>query len=328
MTPMTEKIGPMLACAVGDAYGAGFEFAPPARVRKHNDLSGYIQHQKWKEMKPGHYTDDTQMAMGIAEHMLVNDVWSIPSLAARFVTGFHRDPRAGYAGPFYDFLKQTVDGGAFINNIRPHSDKSGGAMRAFPLGFYPDTHLVRDLAMFQASLTHATHNGMMAAAVAALMFHHRYHHLGDKNSLSEFLSDWTGLDFAKPWVGAVSSSGMDCVQAAVTAFLGNDSMGDVLKACVAFTGDVDTVAAIAMPAAAVCEDTAGWLPLVLIDGLENELLGRKFLQWMDEKLLDKFPSRSVVEEAKPVVKETVLTTSELATETPLLDFLFDDEDGD
>jgi len=328
----------MLACALGDSYGAGFEFAPSARVREHNDLTTYIQHQKWAELKPGHYTDDTQMALAIAEHMLTNDVWSVPALATRFVVGFHRDPRAGYAGHFYDFLKKTDTGGAFVDNIRPHSDKSGGAMRAFPLGFLSATREVRDLAMFQASLTHATHDGMMAAAAAALMFHHRYHRIGDKFALPDFLSDMTGCRFTGKWKGKVSSSGLDCVKAALAALIDNDSMGDVLKACVAFTGDVDTVAAIAMPSAAVCNDTADWFPQWLVDRLENGTYGREFIRSMDEKLLAKYPTRFKTKEELDAKRQEKQQAKAAARANPapkptpepeepgLLDWLFDDNE--
>ena len=42
----------LLETAVGDAYGAGFEYVPDEIVRNHNDLSGYMQHQKYKDLRP------------------------------------------------------------------------------------------------------------------------------------------------------------------------------------------------------------------------------------------------------------------------------------
>ncbi len=37
----------MLELAVGDAYGAGFEYIDEAAVRKFNDLSSYRKHEKY-----------------------------------------------------------------------------------------------------------------------------------------------------------------------------------------------------------------------------------------------------------------------------------------
>lgn len=340
MNKGTTKIGPLLACAIGDAMGAGFEYVPAAVVRKHNDLSAYRQHPKWKTISPGSYTDDTQMALALTEHMLCNDDWTFHNLATRFIEGFHRDQRTGYAEGFYKFLLETTTATDFLKNIQPHSSKSGGAMRAFPVGFLEDIVRVRDLAMFQASLTHATFGGMMAAAAAALMFHHRYHCIGPKEDLPLFLDHWVpNCKFDKPWVGAVGASGLSCTRAAVTAFVENDSLGDVLRACVAWTGDVDTVAAIAMPAAAVCEDTAGWLPQVLLDGLENGDYGRDYLIKMDDEILKMFPratdreatleavreTKRAAKAAKVVFVDTVSPTLPEDDEPGVLAFLFDDE---
>jgi len=334
----TMKIGPMLACAIGDSYGAGFEFAPTARVRKHNDLSGYIQHHKWEGMKPGHYTDDTQMALALAEHMLSGRDWSFLNLANAWVDAFHRDPREGYAQRFWEFLERIKTGIGFLKDIRPHSDKSGGAMRAFPVGFLQATNQVRDLAMFQASLTHATFDGMAAAEGAALMFHYCYHNHGPKEELPYFLDNWVpGCDFDVPWKGRVGSSGLDSTRAALAALLSSNSLDEILKQCVAWTGDTDTVAAIAMPAAAVCVDADFTFPQVLIDDLENGKYGLDYLMGIDEKLLTKFPRSGEREaeleaarEAKraaKVAKVVDVKPDPKESENPLA-FLFADDDDD
>ncbi len=323
-----STIGPLLACAIGDAFGAGFEFAPVGFVRQHNDLSGYIQHPKWKT-KPGSYTDDTQMTMAICEHMLGDLDWTPLRLANTFVECFHRDQRTGYARGFYKFLLATKTGLAFLKDIRPHSDKSGGAMRAFPIGFLEDTNRVVDLAMFQASLTHATRHGMVAAAAAALMFHHRYHRLGPKADLPMYLDrHLPGFDFDVSWKGKVGAPGLECVWAALTALVENDTLDDVLKACVAWTGDVDTVAAIAMPSAAVCEDTSGELPDVLHEGLEKGDYGYDHICDLDAKLLAKFPRASdreaELEAAREAKRAAKTEIEEVVPPSGPLDFLFDD----
>src|SRR4051812_19828004 len=123
----------LLEIAVGDAYGAGFEYGDPKTVLTRNDLTAYVQHPRHAG-KPGRYTDDTQMSIAIAEAMLSGLKWGPEFLADKFVECFKRDERTGYAGRFYEFLKSVSDGEEFLRRIRPDSDKSGAAMRAAPIG--------------------------------------------------------------------------------------------------------------------------------------------------------------------------------------------------
>jgi hypothetical protein len=62
-------------------------------------------------------------------------------------------------------------------------------------------------------------------------------------------------------------------------------MSDVLRACVAFTGDVDTVAAIALAAGSCAVEIAHDLPQHLIYGLEDGPFGRRYLEALDSQLL-------------------------------------------
>src|SRR3954471_12563044 len=110
----------LVELAIGDAYGAGFEYADEQLVREQNDLSRYIQHPR-HGIKPGCYTDDTQMSVAVAEAIVADEPWTPQNLASRFVAAFKRDPREGYAGSFYGFLQEVKDGAEFLARIRPES---------------------------------------------------------------------------------------------------------------------------------------------------------------------------------------------------------------
>src|SRR4051812_29384991 len=99
----------LVEIAIGDAYGAGFEYAPDRLVRERNDLSAYIQHPRHR-LRPGCYTDDTQMSVAVAEAVVSDEPWTPELLARHFVTAFKRDPREGYASGFYHFLQEVRDG--------------------------------------------------------------------------------------------------------------------------------------------------------------------------------------------------------------------------
>lgn len=274
----------LLELAIGDAYGAGFEYADSELVQRYNDLSGYVQHPRY-QIKPGCYTDDTQMSLAIAETLIAGEPWIPEVLAHHFVTTFKRDQREGYSGKFYRFLLQVEDGQQFLEGIIWTSDKSGAAMRAAPIGVLPTVEKVIEATTIQAAITHNTPDGINAAIAAALMSHYFIYRLGLKKNLGQFLEANVSGEWSKPWQGEVRSKGWMSVRAAITAVMRNDSLSELLKDCIAFTGDVDTVAAIALAAASCSEEIAQDLPDHLIEGLENGTYGKDYIIELDRQLM-------------------------------------------
>jgi len=274
----------LLEIAVGDAYGAGFEYVSPAIIREHNDLSGYIQHPR-HETRPGQYTDDTQMSIAIAEAIVSGESWTREMLADRFVTAFKRDPREGYAGRFQEFLGRVEDGAQFLAEILPDSDKSGAAMRAGPVGVFPTIAEVIARCELQAAITHNTPDGIHAAVAASLMTHYFLYDLGPKAQLGAFLEQHLPGEWSEPWRGKVGHQGLMSVRAAVTSIIANASLCDLLRHCIAYSGDVDTVAAIALAAGSCSLEITQDLPENLLLTLENEAYGRDYLCDLDHQLL-------------------------------------------
>ncbi len=276
----------LVELAIGDAYGAGFEYAPDRVVREKNDLSGYVRHPK-HNIGPGCYTDDTQMSLAIAEAIVAGEPWTPEALAQRFVEVFRRDPREGYAGGFYGFLQEVTDGAEFLERIRPASDKSGAAMRATPIGILAGLTKVIRHSTLQARITHNTAEGVQSAVAAALMTHYFRHRLGRLEDLGSFLALHVPGPWQQKWYGKVGPKGMMSVHAAFTALTSCQTMSELLRSCIAFTGDVDTVATIALAAGSFSEEIEQDLPEHLYTGLENGPFGRDYLQKLDEELLAK-----------------------------------------
>jgi ADP-ribosylglycohydrolase len=271
--------------AVGDAYGAGFEYASPEFVKANNTLAGYVKHPKFN-LKPGVYTDDTQMSIANAEVLLAGEPFTRESFAQAYVTAFKRDQREGYARGFYGFLCEVKDGSEFLLKMTGRSDKSGAAMRASVFGVLSDVEKVKEVSKLQAAITHNTNSGIAAAQAAALLSHYFLYDLGAKSEVGRFIEKHVPPG---PWAPAytqdVGDKGWMAVRAAITAVQESDSMSQLLKRCVDFTGDVDTVAAIALGAAAHSKEVTQDLPQVLQDNLENGTYGRDFLKQLDERLL-------------------------------------------
>ena len=275
----------LIEMAIGDAYGAGFEYVQDRRwVSQRNDLSGYVKHPTHR-IKPGRYTDDTQMSVAITELIVDGTDWTPENIAEKFVSVFHRDKRPGYAGGFFQFLKKTHDGTAFLEGIRPNSDKSGAAMRAAPIGVFGSVGEVIEKSTMQAKLTHDTPEGINSAVAVSLMAHYFLHGLGLKSDLPEFLSEYVPGQWNDPWLGQVGSRGYMSTRAALASLIKNDSFSGVLKSAVAWMGDTDTVAAIALGVGSCSNEIERDLPCVLVSRLENGEYGREYLQKLDGDLL-------------------------------------------
>ncbi len=277
----------LIELAKGDAYGAGFEYAPAPFVSEHNTLKAFVQNPQ-HPLIPGRYTDDTQMSIAVAEVMLSGLPWTKVVLADSFVNCFHRDPRAGYAGAFYQFLLTCKSGKDLLDRIRPQSDKSGGAMRSPVIGYYPCVDDVIERTSIQASITHDTPDGIAAAVASALMTHYFIHVKGPKAGLPEYLEKYVHGDWSIPWKGFVGAQGLLSVHAAVSAVVANNRASSLLEHCVAYTGDVDTVAAIALAGASCCDEYTQDLPIFLENDLENGKFGKEYIHRLDSALAHKF----------------------------------------
>jgi ADP-ribosylglycohydrolase len=274
----------LVELAIGDAYGAGFEYAASDLVENQNNVTEYIQHP-YHEIAPGCYTDDTQMSIAIAECIVNNERWNKENLASYFVKAFHRDSRKGYASRFYEFLCECEDGESFLRDIHPKSNKAGAAMRALPIGVFSTIGTVIERSTLQAKITHNTPGGIQSAVATSLMAHYFLYDLGPKEELPIFLTNNISGTWFPIWSGEVEGKGIDCVQAAITALMSSNSMSEILRNSVAFTGDVDTVATIALGAASCAKEVQQDLPQVLFDQLENGPYGLDYLRKLDTELM-------------------------------------------
>lgn len=275
----------LLELAVADAYGVGHEFKSLQFVTANNDLKTYHKHGK-DDIPLGAYSDDTQMSIAVALLLLSGEALTAENFAKYFVLCFKRDPRPGYAEKFYHFLRGISDHREFLAKIINHSDRAGAAMRVCPIGILPSIREVKDIAALQAAITHKTDGGIISARAAALATHYFLYQLGPKNELGRFLECELPGKWNSPWQFRVDGSGLACVRAAIAAVINSNSLSQLLHTCIAFTGDTDTVAAIAMGIGSGCNELEKDLPQVLIDGLENGPYGRDYLCDLDRQLLN------------------------------------------
>jgi poly(ADP-ribose) glycohydrolase ARH3 len=162
---LEEKyLGAMVGSALGDAIGElAFRWDEEERLRVIVD-----------RMKKLVYTDDTAMAMGLAESILQKKGIDQQHLGEIFSRNFHREPWRGYAsGPPSIFSIVRDTGTSYVEAAKSlfggsGSMGNGGAMRIVPVGlFFHDSEHLYEIASASAEVTHAHPVGKDGAAVQA-----------------------------------------------------------------------------------------------------------------------------------------------------------------
>lgn len=277
----------LLEIAIGDAYGAGFEFCDRQKIVQGNTLARYVGHELG--IKPGHYTDDTQMSIAVSEVLLGQAGLSGDAFAEAFVHCYRRDPRNGYAWGFQALLQACADGAALRQQIRPESRRNGAAMRAVPLGLIADKQVLVATAREQAAVTHDTTEGRLSSEVVGLMAHWLLYQQAALADLPQLIHSETGFMLLDNWHAEVECDAIQTLHAVNTALLRNRSMAALLRDCINFGGDVDSVAAIALGLASLSPEYSADLPSVLLETLEDDAFGKRFLAQLDHALAKRFP---------------------------------------
>lgn len=287
----------LVEIAIGDAYGASFEFAPEKFVETHNSGDLYVAHHS-RDIKPGRYTDDTQMSMALVE-MILDDVEFTPlNVADKFVEVYKRDPREGY-GAIYKLLndKNVKSGIALLRRIKPFSEKNGSMMRSVPLGIFKDHNRVIETAAIQSMVTHCHPDAIHAAQITALMSHWAIYHWNDGQPMDLFeimafmecISPSVKEAFDRLVLSDIESPVPCHAIKTLRAVLGvlhySSSLKGVLVDSCSLQGDTDSVAAVAMGIACNSHMKKD-LPRQLVKGLENGDYGLDYLIDLDSQIKD------------------------------------------
>jgi len=287
---------------VADAYGMPYEFNADPILCATNHGRSFVRSQR-HEMRMARYTDDGQMSIGVTEALLGQGRVTENIFTYWFLECFRRDPRPGYSSGFYLFLNAIVHDPKtgnllpeitsgeirkFREQIRALSTKNGGAMRSVPLGVIPSPSKVLDITQMQASLTHNTDSGILAAQAVALMSHFAFYEADDFRDLRAFLKThlpaFRPLDI--PTVGPIPSEGLPTAAAVYKLLASCHNRMEVLVKAVELGGDTDSVAAIAFGIASIL-----WrdpLPPGLKDGLDEPLFGKVYLLDLGRRLMKAF----------------------------------------
>ncbi len=277
----------LLEGAIGDAYGAGFEFAKREKIERFNDVSKYETHPLFSEIN-GKYTDDTQMSIALAELIISGRDWNKENIAGAFLEAFKRDPRRGYAKRFQLFLSQLNSAREFLDQIANKSNRNGAAMRAYVLGVFSCESELIEKCSIQAEITHGTEEAINASVAIALASHYFIYSKGNRKDVIEYLNDIQPFNWTGKWEGEVGMSGIETVEATLSVLITNGTLRERLKMSVDYGGDVDTLASLSLAISSLDKTIVNDLPVFLVDQLENGSFGRDYIIQLDKGLKKKF----------------------------------------
>ncbi|RPE39445.1 ADP-ribosylglycohydrolase [Streptomyces sp. Ag109_O5-1] len=261
MERIQRVAGAVVGSAVGDALGAPFEFGPPGAFSARFPEPGAGDEMSggggWD---PGEATDDTQMAVLVAESLLERGGLDLPDIFARFQRWAAADPK--------DIGLQTEDvltngmpwdlAAAIHFQVNRRAAGNGSLMRASTSAVHfarTGREATMDAARRIAALTH----GDRAAWEGTAIFHELVRVTLEDTDPLAVLPDVLGLvhpdhrgryatvlapgwhpDQATEFNGAV----WPCLGSAVWALRTTSGFEEAIRAAIDLGGDTDTVAAV------------------------------------------------------------------------------------
>jgi ADP-ribosyl-[dinitrogen reductase] hydrolase len=167
-----RALGALLGLAVGDAVGTTIEFKSRDSYPRLTDMVGGGPFG----LKAGHWTDDTSMALALADSLLEGDEFDPEDLMRRFV-GWRDKGEYSCTGTCFD-IGMTVGsalsrwkrtGDPIAGSIDPNSAGNGSLMRLSPVAIrhWQDRTTMRKVAAIQSQTTHGAPEAVSACVAYA-----------------------------------------------------------------------------------------------------------------------------------------------------------------
>lgn len=280
---MTLPIGPLTGMGKLDAWACGYEFLPvmppPAELM-------YYQHTMPPRLPAGHYSDDTQRGIAIANWLLHDPHRTSETFAADLLRTYAYDPRGYGYGMSVAYPKALGEGVPLGDVLTQKGATAGGAMGAAVLGVLPTVAEVRYVARAQALATHNDEAALAAEFVALMAFFLRQG-VPPSQLRAALMAELPDERLRVEAVKKPGNEALPCALVALQVVEDSATMTDILYGVLRYGGDTDTVAAMASGVWA-SPHVAHNLPDRFWHELENGPLGRVYLRQLEMQLLQRF----------------------------------------
>ena len=292
--------GCLLGLAVGDALGGRFEAQSSSHIRGRfpsvDRLISYVTDELW-------YTDDTQMAIGVAETLIDHDTVVEEQLCKAFVANYV--PSRGYGRGARAVIEAMESGRDYQAVASKHfpggSYGNGAAMRVAPVGlFFRDNETeVLEQSRLSSLSTHLHPLGIEGAQLLAIAVAHAsktdrldlnafYAELLRHTQSSEYRAKLETAQSVQSPDGLLAlGNGIEALESVPTAIacfaLTPNSYIDTIANAIFLGGDTDTIAAMA---GAISGAYLGInsIPDVLLNHLEESPKGRTYIVDLADRL--------------------------------------------
>ncbi|MEN5312699.1 ADP-ribosylglycohydrolase family protein [Pseudomonas koreensis] len=251
--------GALLGLACGDAVGTTVEFKPRGSFQPLTDMVGGGPF----DLKPGQWTDDTSMALCLAESLLSKKTFDAADQMGRYLNWW----KWGYlssTGECFDIgmtVSQALSqyqqtGQPFAGSTDPFTAGNGSLMRLVPvvLFYFPDVQQIRQFAIDSSRTTHAAPEAIECCQLLAELITKAL--LGASKTelhrlpLSTFTQSKVAAlargDYLVKSVSDIRGSGysVESLEAALWCFHHTDSFAAAILQAANLGDDADTTAAI------------------------------------------------------------------------------------
>lgn len=300
MHTQTRYRGALIGLAAGDAVGTTLEFSARDSVAPLTDMAGGGPF----DLEPGQWTDDTSMAMCLAESLIRCEDFDARDQMSRYVnwyqhgywssTGSCFDIGVATRGALHNFL---VTGEPFAGNTDPNSAGNGSIMRLAPVVLrYAGKPELQDMAALSSRTTHGAAECLDACRLLAVAMERALAGCGKEEVLN-----LASVEVASPRLREVASGGykranredvrgtgyvVDSLEAALWCFRRHDTFAAAVLEAANLGDDADTTAAVVGQLAGAFHGEAGipaaWLARIHlgheIAALADSLLQRNLSQ--------------------------------------------------
>jgi ADP-ribosyl-[dinitrogen reductase] hydrolase len=273
--------GCLLGLACGDAVGTTVEFMPRGSF---TPVTGMVGGGPFK-LKPGQWTDDTSMALCLAQSLLQKGGFDAVDQMTRYLNWW----TSGYlssTGECFDIgltVREALsrfqqDGNPFAGSTDRYTAGNGAMMRLAPvvLFYFPDTHRIQDFCAKSSCTTHAAQEAVECCLVLSTVIANALRGQAKAQVLHMKSADLTepkviaiaqGLYQHKASAEIVGSGyAVASLEAALWCFHHTDSFAEAVLAAANLGDDADTTAAIVGQVAGAYYGVNG-IPLDWLDKL-------------------------------------------------------------
>ena len=294
-----RALGAFLGLAVGDALGTTLEFSERDEFPHHTEMTGGGPFR----LAPGQWTDDTSMALALADSLVSRGAFDPADLMRRFLA-WYREGAYSCTGTCFDIGGATASalrrfeetGEPFAGSTSEGQAGNGSIMRLAPAVLFPlhDEEAAIRLAAAQGRTTHGAPQAVEGCMILARMLHRAIR--GVPGPFAP-VPDWPGHPeiaalAAGSWRGKaredISASGyvVHTLEAALWAVEATDTFEDALVLAVNLGEDADSVGAVAGQLAGALYGASAiperWLaPLAWRDRIEG--WAERLVGWMDAR---------------------------------------------